>query len=551
MAGVGAPAVVRVPPGASAFVRLLAESRDRGPVSRSTRASFLLLLRDANAGKRAAQLSAMYNPQSRQFGRFTTTRKVAKLGPNVSAVAAARRFLAHHGIGSNWNPGDDWMSVSGHVGALSRLFGVQVDRYTAQNGETFIASREDPRIPARLNGIVTGTSHVSTGVWQHARTVPAGGLTPSSLLKAYDIAPLRSAGIDGSGETVVFFEIDGYRQSDLNTYAQRYRLAPMHPVLKMGPSLAPQGEAEMDIEAVHAVAPGAKLVVYDLNEDSLANNASSESQFEDKLVSFQRTIVNSSAQSIVSNSVGGCANVLGRAAVNALKTIYDRADALGEAWFAASGDQGAYDCLQNLEQAGDPPSRRDIGVDIPASEPGVTGVGGTRISLNSDSSWRNEVAWEGPVETSGSGGGVSTFFQRPSWQNASGVTDPQLNPRGMRSVPDVSAVADPASSGVYVIAGSTAQEGGTSQAAPIWAGIMALCDEYLKKHGGHRLGFANPALYTLARTKQSYPPFHDVTVGTNLMFPAEPGYDMATGLGSPDAWNLARDLLAYEKGGRP
>jgi kumamolisin len=80
---------------------------------------------------------------------------------------------------------------------------------------------------------------------------------------------------------------------------------------------------------------------------------------------------------------------------------------------------------------------------------------------------------------------------------------------------------------------------------------MALINQYLTKHGGHKLGFANPALYALARSKQPYPPFHDVTLGTNLAYPATPGYDMASGLGTPDAWNLARDLLRYEHGGKP
>jgi kumamolisin len=92
--------------------------------------------------------------------------------------------------------------------------------------------------------------------------------------------------------------------------------------------------------------------------------------------------------------------------------------------------------------------------------------------------------------------------------------------------------------------------GGTSQAAPIWAGIAALIDEYLKKQGVHPIGFMNPALYALTATHQPYPPFHDVTVGGNLYYPATPGYDLATGLGTPDAWNLARDLVAYQRRAR-
>jgi kumamolisin len=125
------------------------------------------------------------------------------------------------------------------------------------------------------------------------------------------------------------------------------------------------------------------------------------------------------------------------------------------------------------------------------------------------------------------------------------------NAGNARAVPDVAADADPASGAAIVTAGHAQQGGGTSQAAPIWAAIAVLIDQYLHCQGLGPVGFMNPALYHLASTRQPYPPFHDVTRGSNLVDPAGPGYDLATGLGSPDVWNLARDLAAYEKAGRP
>ena len=89
--------------------------------------------------------------------------------------------------------------------------------------------------------------------------------------------------------------------------------------------------------------------------------------------------------------------------------------------------------------------------------------------------------------------------------------------------------------------------GGTSQAAPIWAGMTAVINQYLKRQGVKPVGFMNPALYALANNPQPFPPFHDILVGSNLVYRATPGYDLATGLGSPDAWNLARDLEAYQR----
>jgi kumamolisin len=533
-----------------AFTRFLARSRDLGAAPRRLPASLLLLLPDPSNARKAADLAAIYDPHSPRFGKFDTLRRVQRLGPPRALIARVRRTLRALGLSSSWSPGDAWLSVRGSVSRLQRAFALSIHRYRAVNGTVFLASSGDPRLPTGLRSLVVGASHLESYIPLIRHDIPSGGLTPADLLAAYDIAPLRNQGIDGSGQTVVFFEIDGYSQSDFDAYTQHFQLPPMHPTIAAGPSLPPGGEAPMDLEAVHAIAPGARLVVYNLDQNALNNQVTSDSQFLGAFASFQQRIVTGSRGDIISDSVGSCANILDSTAAAVFKQIYDRADTLGEAWFVASGDQGAYGCYQALEQSGDPPSSRDIGVDMPASAPGVTGVGGTRLSVRSDGSWYTEETWEGPAETSGSGGGVSPDYSRPVWQQGPGVSNAALDPNGMREVPDVSAIADPATSGVYAIDGNLTSEGGTSQAAPIWAGIMALIDQYLVRHGGHKLGFANPALYALARTSQPFPPFHDVTLGSNLVYPATAGYDMATGLGTPDAWNLARDLLAYE-GGSP
>jgi subtilase family serine protease len=121
----------------------------------------------------------------------------------------------------------------------------------------------------------------------------------------------------------------------------------------------------------------------------------------------------------------------------------------------------------------------------------------------------------------------------------------------MRQEPDVSADADPTTgAAVYSPSyGGWIQGGGTSQAAPIWAGLTALINQYLLSKHLPVSGFVNPALYALAAGHPIYPPFYDVTVGSNLHFAAKPGYDLASGLGTPNAWNLARDLEAYLKSG--
>jgi subtilase family serine protease len=121
---------------------------------------------------------------------------------------------------------------------------------------------------------------------------------------------------------------------------------------------------------------------------------------------------------------------------------------------------------------------------------------------------------------------------------------------GNREVPDVSADADPATGySVYcTVAASGCSSsgwitvGGTSAAAPLWAGSTALINEYLQKQQKSRIGFANPVLYGLENASQPFPPFHDVTSRTNLYYPATAGYDEASGWGSPDIYNIARDV---------
>ena len=143
----------------------------------------------------------------------------------------------------------------------------------------------------------------------------------------------------------------------------------------------------------------------------------------------------------------------------------------------------------------------------------------------------------------GTGGGVSTAFSRPSWQTGVG-TGGQADAGNGRQVPDVSADADPTTGNLIVEKGKKALGGGTSLAAPTWAGFTAIMDQYLKANHDPAVGFFNPTLYHLANASVPYPPFHDITVGGNDFYAATPGYDMTTGLGSPDVYNLARDLKA-------
>jgi kumamolisin len=198
--------------------------------------------------------------------------------------------------------------------------------------------------------------------------------------------------------------------------------------------------------------------------------------------------------------------------------------------FVASGDSGSYDC-QRADF-----SDHSLSVDFPADLPQVVGVGGTLLSVATDGTYFGEAGWEDTLSNAGGGGGVNLHDPAPSWQSGAG---------GHRGVPDVAAAASPSSGWLVRDGGDWSNVGGTSAASPFWAASMLLAEQYARSQGVTKRCFLAPILYKLASTTQPYQPFHDVVLGGNRYYDAKKGWDYATGLGSPDVWNLARDLTAY------
>jgi kumamolisin len=382
----------------------------------------------------------------------------------------------------------------------------------------------------------------------HTIRATTSGYGPAELSQAYDTVPVASASLQGEGQTVALFELDGYHAPDIEQYFQHYTLGTpaLSTVLVDGASgTAGQGaiEVELDIEVVGAIAPRTAQLVYEGPNSTQGINDT-----------YNRMVTDNQAR-VISTSWGLCESSTGQAEILTLDTIFKQAAAQGISIYAASGDDGAYDC-------GD----TNLAVDSPADDPYVTGVGGTNLQLGANSSYGSEAVWadasasgRGPAGA-GSGGGVSTIFTQPAWQTGSGVISsmssgqPCSAPSGQycRQVPDISADADPASGyAVYctvTAAGCPATGwstvGGTSAAAPFWAGSTALINQDLQGQNLPALGSANPALYNLFNSQQISPAFHDITSGKNLYYPATAGYDMASGLGSPDVRNLAQDLVS-------
>ena len=356
---------------------------------------------------------------------------------------------------------------------------------------------------------------------------------------AYGISPLLARGIDGRGRTVVLVEwgastAGGPASSnifqDMSAFDNYFHL----PAVKLSvvPGPAPKasvdlaiGEEVEDVEMVHAVAPGAAIRVVLTGPRTYSAGAA---------VSDLRDVVSASrGADVVSMSGGAWEDCFTSAQLAESHSLISQLVGRHITVTASSGDIGVADgaCSAPFEQV---PQK---GVQYPASDPLVLGVGGTTLLANPKSgSYISETAWNGP--NYGSSGGFSSVFTRPSYQE--GVQGIGAH----RGVPDVAADAS-TSSGLALIFALTSgpvmgAAGGTSAGAPFWAGLVALADQY----AGRDLGTVNPAIYVIAQSASYRAAFHDVVKGDNTVvvagktlegYQAGPGWSPVTGWGTPIA----------------
>lgn len=453
-----------------------------------------------------------------------------------------RSWAAARQLSLQWYVAGTVAVLAARPSRLGEALGVRIDDFRSPTGQRFYASTSQPKVPVGLRGRVTAVGRVTDYKDYGDAYVASGGLSPTALMQAYDAAPLRAQGLTGAGETVVAFEIDGYSQDNLNKFAAKYNLRPFTAQggfsVVGGEAGKDEGESDMDIETVREIAPAAKIVYYNVLQDT------SGTSFAGVLLAAFNAVNKDYPGAIWTMSIGQCEKALSPADLQAENEAVAAAEAKGTTAFAASGDTAGLECV-NQPNWGSAPTQSDVGVWQPAVLPAVTGVGGTTLSVTTNGSYYGETTWFYPALGQGTSGGTSTMIAQPTWQVAQGL--PKPSDKVPRQVPDVAAVGDPLT-GNTIYEGGWSTGGGTSLATPIWAGYVALIDQYLRQHGKPAVGFINPVLYDLADHAQPYPPFHAITSGGNEVWRNGAGYNETTGLGSPDVYNLARDLLAHEGG---
>jgi kumamolisin len=539
MTGVAAAAQTRVTVRGTAAPGL-GSSSQIGTLAPSAPLSFAVTLPLRNRPALDSLIDAVSDPNSPQYGHYLTPAEFnSRFTPTDAQVQNVTSYLRSQGITvSDVSANNTVIDAQGQASDVQRAFDTTIARFhDPRLNRDYHANTSALSLPQTVAPDVLGVvglsnhfPHVHPPLEAAQPLVgagPAGGYTPSQLKTAYDVNPLASAGFTGSGQHVGLFELATYKQSNITSYDNQYGLgSPAPTIVSVDGGNTTLGnaevEVELDIEVVQAIAPAAQITVFEG-----PNSDQGVIDTYNKMATSNTTPANST-------SWGLCEPDSSTATINSESQVFAQMAAQGQGLFAASGDSAAYDCGTSGQLA----------VDNPADDPNVTGTGGTRLTLNTSNGYSSEVPWDTNA-TEGGGGGVSTIFAKPSWQTST----PSACTK--RCVPDISSDADPATGYSIFTQGSWTVVGGTSAAAPMWAGFTAVYNQDATANGKTRLGYANPSLYNLAHTTQSFTPFHDITTGhtsTSTNWPALTGYDMATGLGTYDANNIARDLIG---GGTP
>jgi kumamolisin len=523
----------------SQLISAKASDKYLGPTDPKKQVSFSLVLRFRQAAldRYLAQVS---DPKSPLYGKYLTAKEIGeRYGISDAAVARVKARLKAAGLQVNVvYPQRTSIRATGTVAQVSRFFRTSLGNYKDSSGRVYYKPLRNPSIPAAIRRSVVGVTGLSTKSVPLPAAVPGGGLTPKLTAKAYNIAPLHAAGINGQGMNVAIVSFDSFNDSDPRNFDRRYGLSgpPVKHVRPFGPVAVGDGASEvnLDIDTIRSIAPKAQILDFEAPNGGVG--------YGDVI----NAIIKDGRANIVSISWGNCDDVsnLSPDERTATEQAFKAAVARGLSIFVASGDAGAYTCQRRFLED------HRLTTEFPSNTPYTISVGGTRLSTTASGAYAREYGWEDPLGNGGGGGGLNPKDPRPAWQKGPGVVNKFSN--GKRQLPDVSASADP-DSGFWVVTGGEAFPiGGTSAATPFWAGSMTLISQLAKKnHVGSganktgKLGFVAPILYQLAAKKQPFPPFHDVVAGGNRFYDATPGWDFSTGLGSPDVWNLARDMVRY------
>ncbi|HZR18272.1 MAG TPA: immunoglobulin domain-containing protein [Verrucomicrobiae bacterium] len=503
-------------------------AQGRQPIGRLDPASRLRLaigLPLRNSDGLTNLLKELYDPQSPRFHQFLTPDQFAEaFAPSEEQYAALLEFARTNRLEvTSTHANRVLLDVKGSVADIEKAFGLRLltFRHPTENRD-FFAPDQEPSVTVAVPILdISGLDdfspphplvHRPTRLNSQPQPFFGSGSGGTYLGKDFRAAYAPNVAVTGLGQTVGLLEFDGYYANDIASYESLAGLpnVPLTNVLLDGYNGTPGGnnvEVALDIEMAVAMAPGlSRIVVYEAGPSGFPNDI------------LNRMASDNSAKQLSSSWSwsGGPSSTT--------DNIFLQFAAQGQSYFQAAGDSDAY--------SGAAPQ--------PCDNPNITIVGGTTLSTSGPGgTWASEKTWNwynSGNGTNGTGGGISTSYTIPSWQQSVSMAGNQGSTT-MRNFPDVALTAD----NIFVTYnnGSSGAAGGTSCAAPLWAAYTALINQQALANGKPVVGFINPALYTLAQGSGYAAAMHDITSGNNTnassptKFLAVSGFDLCTGWGTP------------------
>lgn len=526
-------------------------------------------LRPRNQTSLEHALQNMLAPET--GGQFMTAEQYSQqFSPTEATYTLLQRFLEHGGLKVTHTYNHRLLlNATGTIAQVEHLLHIKINIYTGRDGHIYYSNSNQPVLPSTLanqvlsiNGLnnashwyhETYSAHSSVGKAnvQGVSCPPSNqdGLSPDQFASAYHVDSLYRSGNRGEGQSIALFELSAWQRSDLNAYTACFGHShtPVQ-IIQTGSNPPLNGEGETDAELVLGAAPRLDtLKIYETAND------------ESSYLSQWAQIIQD-APAVVATNWSQCEMNVTSQLVQQEHVFFQLAALQGQSILAATGAPGSTAC------PGDSNSTPiSTGVVDPAAQPFVTAVGGTALTLN-----HNSYGYETTWNESTAGGGISRYWTLPAWQQMAGVPDPIYSStmpcapftgksgKYCREIPDVALNADSEHGyWVYCKTGESCDRnkpwtvtGGTAAATSLWAVLTALTNELGAREGGSRLGFLNPLLYQIAADPVKYAnSFHHVIMATDEIgqhgrpqYPATIGYNMATGLGSYNAFPLATNLV--------
>jgi uncharacterized repeat protein (TIGR01451 family) len=498
------------------------------PASKQMRLAIALPLRNQDGLSKL--LAELYDPNSPRYRQYLTPEQFTDaFGPTEADYNELATFAEANGLRvTGRHPNRMLLDVSGSVENIEKALHLHLLEYShPKENRTFFAPDAEPALDLKVPVLhISGLTDFEIPrpaslrrdpVGSESGGTPADGTGPGGQYRGNDFRRAYAPGValNGAGQMVGLLEFDTYYLADIVAYRRNASIAtvPLINVFIDGISTNPGPnniEVALDIEVANAMAPGlSAIIVYaGTVPDDVLNRMATD---------------NLAKQLSASWTFG---------ASPATDQIFQEYAAQGQAYFNASGDGDAY-----------------VGAPSPVDHPFVIAVGGTTLTTGASASYISETAWNWGLVNSqyvGTGGGISTIFAIPSWQQGIASMATNGGSATFRNVPDISMVAD----NVNVISGNgtSGSVGGTSVSAPLWAAFTAMINQQAVSNAQPVVGFLNPAVYALGNGPGYSTNFHDVTTGNNFngahptQFSATSSYDLCTGWGCPTGSNTINAL---------